>query len=360
MAAQPDLHPAHAAGAGLRGRRRGHDLQGPAARHRGAAAVHGLPLHRARPVARRVPARPLRRADGRRADGRGVRRGDVPRHRGPDVRRHRGRDQPAGAGAARSTGRRGCRPTGSRTARWTVVIDESHPPVSRVGGLCCAIAWLPGRRPRAGADRHCGRRGRRTTAGPLLSDLDFGAFSHSALVRIADEVCLQMHLLILASLAPWAASALDGRGGRGVRAQAADRDRRARRLPPARALDLPDGGRCPARSWRCTRCSTPRRTSSRVVRRVHRGRLALTGPRGRRLDLAVRPGPGGRRCRPSCGRSTRTSTSTVAGDRRPTGPAAWSAATARPRTPTRSPSPGSAPAPPSRSEPRRSLPITPV
>jgi hypothetical protein len=34
-------------------------------------------------------------------------------------------------------------------------------------------------------------------SGPLLSDVDFGAFSHSALVRIADEVCLQMHLLVL-------------------------------------------------------------------------------------------------------------------------------------------------------------------
>jgi hypothetical protein len=34
-------------------------------------------------------------------------------------------------------------------------------------------------------------------SGPLLSDFDFGAFSHSALVRMADEVCLQMHLLNL-------------------------------------------------------------------------------------------------------------------------------------------------------------------
>ena len=33
-------------------------------------------------------------------------------------------------------------------------------------------------------------------SGALLSDVDFGAFSHSALVRIADEVCLQMHLLV--------------------------------------------------------------------------------------------------------------------------------------------------------------------
>lgn len=33
--------------------------------------------------------------------------------------------------------------------------------------------------------------------GDLLADLDFGGFSHSALVRIADEVVLQMHLLAL-------------------------------------------------------------------------------------------------------------------------------------------------------------------
>ena len=33
-------------------------------------------------------------------------------------------------------------------------------------------------------------------SGPLLSDVDFAAFSHSALVRIADEVCIQMHLLV--------------------------------------------------------------------------------------------------------------------------------------------------------------------
>jgi hypothetical protein len=37
-------------------------------------------------------------------------------------------------------------------------------------------------------------------SGPLLEDLDFAAFSHSALVRMADEVCLQMHLLNLGFL----------------------------------------------------------------------------------------------------------------------------------------------------------------
>jgi hypothetical protein len=36
--------------------------------------------------------------------------------------------------------------------------------------------------------------------GDLLSDIDFGAFARSALVRIADEVCLQMHLLNLSFL----------------------------------------------------------------------------------------------------------------------------------------------------------------
>jgi len=34
-------------------------------------------------------------------------------------------------------------------------------------------------------------------AGELVSDFDFAAFSHSALVRMADEVALQMHLLNL-------------------------------------------------------------------------------------------------------------------------------------------------------------------
>jgi hypothetical protein len=34
-------------------------------------------------------------------------------------------------------------------------------------------------------------------SGPVVSDFDFGAYSHSALVRMADEVCLQMHLLYL-------------------------------------------------------------------------------------------------------------------------------------------------------------------
>ena len=52
-------------------------------------------------------------------------------------------------------------------------------------------------------------KGRRTTRGRCVSDFDFGAFSHSALVRIADEVCLQMHLLNLSFIARGRARARD-------------------------------------------------------------------------------------------------------------------------------------------------------
>ena len=78
---------------------------------------------------------------------------------------------------------------------WTVVIDASHPPVeplapyfSVVGTRAAAVELDP----IDPADE-----GLADYAGPLLSDVDFAAFSHSALVRIADEVCLQMHLLNL-------------------------------------------------------------------------------------------------------------------------------------------------------------------
>jgi len=79
--------------------------------------------------------------------------------------------------------------------RWTVVIDDAHPPVTESAG-CVAL-----QRSRAAclelASIERSDDGWSDYGGPLLSDLDFGAFSHSALVRIADEVCLQMHLLNL-------------------------------------------------------------------------------------------------------------------------------------------------------------------
>src|SRR5262249_20121199 len=78
---------------------------------------------------------------------------------------------------------------------WTVIIDESYPEaqsIPAVGdiGQAGAAAWeLDAVDP--------SEEGQADYSGALVSDFDFGAFSHSALVRMADEVCLQMHLLNL-------------------------------------------------------------------------------------------------------------------------------------------------------------------
>ncbi len=81
---------------------------------------------------------------------------------------------------------------------WTVTIDESHPEVAPIpalavvaGSRAATLSLDPIDATDAGSSDY---------AGPLVSDLDFAAFSHSALVRIADEVCLQMHLLDLGFL----------------------------------------------------------------------------------------------------------------------------------------------------------------
>jgi hypothetical protein len=79
--------------------------------------------------------------------------------------------------------------------RWTVTIDESYPPVSGIPALDIV------RQTRAATTEldpiDTDDEGQADYSGPLVSDLDFGEFSHSALVRIADEICLQMHLLNL-------------------------------------------------------------------------------------------------------------------------------------------------------------------
>ncbi|BBZ46187.1 hypothetical protein [Mycobacterium parmense] len=78
---------------------------------------------------------------------------------------------------------------------WTVVIDDSHPEAQGIPALDIvrqtrAATWeLDPIDPM--------EEGKSEYAGPVLSDFDFDAFSHSALVRMADEVCLQMHLLYL-------------------------------------------------------------------------------------------------------------------------------------------------------------------
>ena len=79
--------------------------------------------------------------------------------------------------------------------RWTVIIDDSYPPVSGIPALDVIRQTRAANVELDPIDPD--DEGESDYSGPLLSDLDFGVFSHSALVRIADEVCLQMHLLNL-------------------------------------------------------------------------------------------------------------------------------------------------------------------
>ncbi|MBN3456167.1 MULTISPECIES: hypothetical protein [Mycolicibacterium] len=78
---------------------------------------------------------------------------------------------------------------------WTVIIDESYP---EVPDLPAADVIRRTRAAQTVLDAiDTSDAGQSDYSGPLLSDFDFSAFSHSALVRMADEVCLQMHLLNL-------------------------------------------------------------------------------------------------------------------------------------------------------------------
>jgi hypothetical protein len=76
---------------------------------------------------------------------------------------------------------------------WTVTIDESFPDAQGIPALAVNERSAAATLDLAPIDPD--DEGRSDYTGPLLSDIDFAAFSHSALVRIADEVCLQMHLL---------------------------------------------------------------------------------------------------------------------------------------------------------------------
>jgi hypothetical protein len=78
---------------------------------------------------------------------------------------------------------------------WTVVIDESYPEAKGIPALDVISRTKAANWELAAIDRS--DEGLADYSGPLVSDLDFGAYSHSALVRMADEVCLQMHLLNL-------------------------------------------------------------------------------------------------------------------------------------------------------------------
>jgi hypothetical protein len=120
---------------------------------------------------------------------------------------------------------------------WTVIIDDSHPEAQSIPAVDIiretrAATWELG--PVDGSDE-----GQADYSGPLLSDLDFGAFSHSALVRMADEVCLQMHLLYLSFAIAVRARAADDaqavsvgtRGLTGLAGLAAERIHHALELP---------------------------------------------------------------------------------------------------------------------------------
>lgn len=79
--------------------------------------------------------------------------------------------------------------------RWTVIIDESHPPVSESKGCLELQRTLAANIELDPIDPN--DEGMSDYSGPLLADLDFTAFSRSALIRIADEVALQCQLVAL-------------------------------------------------------------------------------------------------------------------------------------------------------------------
>ena len=78
---------------------------------------------------------------------------------------------------------------------WTVVIDDAYPPAQSIPALDIVSQTQAATWQLDAIDRS--DEGLADYSGPLVSDFDFEAFSHSALVRMADEVCLQMHLLYL-------------------------------------------------------------------------------------------------------------------------------------------------------------------
>ena len=81
---------------------------------------------------------------------------------------------------------------------WTVTIDEQNPAAQPIPALAVNarshVANLELDAIDATED------GQTDYSGALVSDIDFAGFAHSALVRIADEVVVQMHLLNLGFL----------------------------------------------------------------------------------------------------------------------------------------------------------------
>lgn len=78
---------------------------------------------------------------------------------------------------------------------WTVIIDPSYPEVEDHPAMDVIRRTQAARTELDPIDVN--DEGASAYTGELVSDFDFAAFSKSALVRMADEVCLQMHLLNL-------------------------------------------------------------------------------------------------------------------------------------------------------------------
>ncbi|MFA5711794.1 hypothetical protein [Mycolicibacterium sp.] len=120
---------------------------------------------------------------------------------------------------------------------WTVIIDESYPEVSGLPPLAIiekthAASWEL-------APIDPDDEGQSDYSGPLVSDFDFTAYSKSALVRLADEVCLQMQLLNLSYVLAVKTRATDESQARdictkqliGLAGLAAERIHKALKLP---------------------------------------------------------------------------------------------------------------------------------
>ena len=121
---------------------------------------------------------------------------------------------------------------------WTVTIADDHPVVPVPVEAVVVAATRAARLELAAIDP--ADPGRHDYADPLVADLDFGEWSASALRRIADEVCLQGHLLSLSFLAAVTARTPTPEDAveflrhqfRGTAGVAAERLRDALALPP--------------------------------------------------------------------------------------------------------------------------------
>ena len=119
---------------------------------------------------------------------------------------------------------------------WTVIIDDAYPEASAIPTLD-----VNARSSAAGTILNPidpSDSGLADYSGPLLSDLDFARFSRSALIRVADEVCLQMALLtnsfvlaLAARLDPDKATEIRRKTFTGIAGLAAYRLARALELP---------------------------------------------------------------------------------------------------------------------------------